>query len=115
MAITEEDLGNWSRALCRAFDTADGNRPSLDCLSVANQQAQNPEFQRVVNAVKDVVAMGFSLSGALGLFPTYFDADYRTIVRYGEMYGELDVTLKRFVERPEDRAPRGRKPEQETA
>jgi type II secretory pathway component PulF len=103
MSVSQEELRNWSCALCEAF--APG-RSFVNCLDLANQQVQNEDFRRVLIAVRDRIAQGYSLSGAMAEHPDVFNEKYRTIVRYGEIYGELDVTLRRFADRPEDMEPK---------
>lgn len=106
MLVLSQDLENWTRDLNKALQTANGQRSFMDCLVMATRQQADEDFRRTLNAVADVVALGHRFSGALALFPQVFPMDYVTIVRYGEIYGELDLVLRRLVEYPEDMAPR---------
>lgn len=102
----ENNVIAWFRALYQALAGTHANRSWCDCLDLANAIVPDPEFQRVVRGVADVVKLGFPLSLTMEMFPKVFSPDHVAVIRYGEMYGEVDLTLERYVERPEDRASR---------
>ena len=110
MAVTVDEVNEWTLAFCEALDHHDGRHSLLDHLQQANQQQSNPEFRQVLEAVYETVARGHSLSYAFSQHPDAFNETYVTTVRYGEIYGEVDATLRRYVEQPEDRAARCRIP-----
>ncbi len=56
--------------------------------------------------VIETIRSGYSLSHGLSLHPEIFSKAYIVTVSYGEIYGEIDVTLRRYIDNPEDRAPR---------
>ena len=103
MAVTEAELNEWTLAFCTALENHDGKHSLLDHLQQANRQQSNPEFRKVLENVHETVARGHSLSHAFSQHPDIFGEAYVTTVRYGEIYGEVDVALRRFAEQPEDR------------
>jgi type II secretory pathway component PulF len=38
----------------------------------------------------------------MALHPHVFNETYVTIIRYGEIFGEVDLVLERYVEHPEE-------------
>ena len=77
-----------------------------DCMDMATQSVPDPEFQRIGAAVASVARLGIPLSKVMEIFPNVFSPHHVAVVRYGEMYGEVDLTLERYVDRPEERARR---------
>ncbi len=104
MLVTEEEVCDWTRTFCIALENHDGRHSLLDYLQQARQQQGNAEFCAVLDSVRDNVGQGYALSHALSQHPEVFREPYVTTVRYGEIYGELEVTLRRYIDRPEDRA-----------
>ena len=45
-----------------------------------------------------MVAGGFSLSSALAIYGDMFEQNLLTVIRYGELYGEIEKTLQRYVD-----------------
>ena len=112
LEVTEHELGEWILAFCTALDNHDGKHSLLDHLRHANRQQSNPEFCHVLENVYESAAQGYPLSHAFSQHPDVFTEAFVTTVRYGEIYGEVDITLRRYVERPEDRAAKCGLPEQ---
>lgn len=102
--VTEEEVCDWTRTFCIALETHDGRHSLLDYLQQATQQQGNAEFCAILDSVRDNVSQGYALSHALSQHPEVFREPYVTTVRYGEIYGELDIALRRYIDRPEDRA-----------
>ena len=90
--------------------TGSSLKPLTQHLTESAEQVSNEHLRRALHAVQSELERGNSLSGALAQHPDVFDKNFITIVRYGEIYGEVDLTLQRFVERPEDMFPRCRRP-----
>ena len=107
MTVTQEDLRQWARAF-HASLTCGTVKALNEHLAESVEPVSSEELRRALCAVIATVAQGYSLSGALAQHPEVFDPNFITIVRYGEMYGELDLTLERFAEHPEDLLPRCR-------
>ncbi len=109
MRVTPEEIQAWTRDFYNAI-LEPKTASLIDRFNPTIERQPNEEFRRVLSAVSDVVALGFPLSKALSLFPDVFDPNYITIIRYGEIHGELDVVLKRFLDHPEDMSPRCKVP-----
>jgi type II secretory pathway component PulF len=112
-SVSQEELRAWSRAMCEAFSRADRKTSFLDCLNEANRRVESEPLRRALSAVVEEVERGNALSRAMALHPDVFDPNFITVVRYGEIYGEMELTLARFADHPEDMAPRCRRPEPE--
>ncbi|MCS7265232.1 MAG: type II secretion system F family protein [Armatimonadetes bacterium] len=105
MALNEE-LMRWAGALAEALETSKGKRSFVECLELAEQVVNDLALRHTLKIVRNIVAQGCSLSRAMERFPEVFNPVIITVVRYGEIYGELDLTLRRFAERPEDLEPK---------
>ena len=112
-ADMEEKVVSWFRSLYQAIRNATPQRrhPFVDYIDMATQAQTDPQFQRSAEAVAAIVRLGFPLSQSMEMLPNVFHDKHIAVVRYGEMYGELDLTLERYVERPEERFPRCASPE----
>ena len=102
MSITQEDVQAWSRDFYKALQSGAGTSVTQR-LERAKGQQHNPEFVTVLTEVQDIVGRGYPLSKIMALFPHVFDETLISIIRYGEIFGEVDVVLERYVEHPEDR------------
>lgn len=103
----QDHLQRWARDFLRAMEDP---RPAslVERWSGTIEAQPDEEFRRVLAAVRDVFALGYPMSRTMALHPDYFPDDFRTMIRYGEMYGEVDAVLRRWLDHPEDRAPRCR-------
>lgn len=109
MGVTQDEVREWARAF-HASLTGGTVKSLIQHLAESAQQVSNEHLRNALADVQSVVAQGSTLSGALAQHPDIFDKNFVVIVGYGEIYGEVDLTLQRFVERPEDMAPRCRRP-----
>ncbi len=103
--VATEELRRWARALAEGLETAAGKRSFVECLEMAESAVNDWALKHALKIVRNKVAGGYSLSRAMARFPEVFDGVILTVVRYGEIYGELDLTLRRYADRPEDMAP----------
>lgn len=82
----------------RTFSTMiDAGLPIVSGLDMLSNQAENPRFGRVLQAVKVEVESGKSLSEAMGSHPRVFDDLFRNLVAAGEAGGILDVIFRRLA------------------
>jgi type IV pilus assembly protein PilC len=82
----------------RQFATMIGaGLPMVQCLEILGSQMENKELCRVINAVKESVQSGSTLSEGLGRHPKVFDHLYVNMVDAGEMGGALDTILVRLA------------------
>ncbi len=109
MNISPQEIQAWTRDFYNAL-IAPKSASFIGCFEPTIEGQPNEDFRRVLRAVRDVMAMELPLSKAMSLFPDVFDANFLCIIRYGEIHGELDVVLERYLDHPEDRAPRCRVP-----
>jgi type IV pilus assembly protein PilC len=82
----------------RTFSTMiDAGLPIVSGLDMLSNQAENPRFGRVLQAVKVEVESGKSLSEAMASHPRVFDDLFRNLVAAGEAGGILDVIFRRLA------------------
>ncbi|MEE8107419.1 MAG: type II secretion system F family protein [Planctomycetota bacterium] len=72
--------------------------PLLESLEVLQEQADTPGFRIVLDSVIESVRGGTDLSTALERFPKVFPKIYCSMVRAGEVSGQLDEILLRLAE-----------------
>ena len=72
--------------------------PLLESLEVLQEQADTAGFRFVLDAVIDSVRGGTDLSMALEKYPKAFQSIYVSMVRAGEVSGQLDEILVRLAE-----------------
>jgi type II secretion system (T2SS) protein F len=103
--VTREELKAWARDFCQELDNPE--RLSF-CARLERTIPGQPNgyLRHALAAVSKVMALGFPLSKAMSLDPDIFDETFLAVVRYGELYGELSLTLRRLVDHPEDQSPR---------
>lgn len=109
MAATQDEVREWARAFHTALVGGAG-KSLVQCFAESIEQVSNEQLRHALSNVQSELEQGNSLSRAFALHPDVFEPNFISIVRYGEIYGEVDLTLQRFVERPEDMAPRCRRP-----
>lgn len=96
MVTTQYDVQGWLRDLTHLFNS----EPPVSLmhgLETAAQQQQGA-FRDILAGVSYMVAGGFSLSSALAIYGDVFEPNILTVIRYGELYGELEETLQRYVD-----------------
>jgi type II secretory pathway component PulF len=105
MTVTQDDVRAWARAFLASL-TSGEVKSLVQHLADSTGPVSNEHLRRALTEVKSALEAGYSFSGSLAEHPDVFDKNFVTIVRYGEIHGEVDRTLQRFVERPEDMTPR---------
>lgn len=99
--VTKDDLRAWAKDFHREIITPNtGTLQERFERTISGQK--NEYFQHALRGVLKVTSLGIPISNAMSLFPDSFDEKFITIVRYGELHGELDSTLQRYVEKPQD-------------
>ena len=97
--IKHEDLTRFTRmfsSMCSA------GLPMLQCLTILEEQCENPELKSVVHKVTQSINGGSSLADALALHPKVFDSLYCNMVAAGEAGGILEGILQRLAETMEN-------------
>lgn len=72
--------------------------PLAECLGALFEQIENVKFKAIAGEVRTAVNEGSSLADALGKHPSVFDNLYVSMVRAGELAGNLDEVLGRLAE-----------------
>jgi type IV pilus assembly protein PilC len=91
--VTEKDLLVFTRQFSVMIDAG---LPLVQALDIIGTQADNPEFRRVLLAVKGKVEAGSTFADALSDHPKVFDTLFVQLVRAGEIGGILDTILQRL-------------------
>ena len=83
----------------RQFSTMIGaGIPVLECLSILQEQAEDPGFKIALGQIVDDVRGGGDLSQSLGKHPRVFARIYVNMIKAGEASGQLDTILNRLAE-----------------
>ncbi len=72
--------------------------PLLECLEVLSEQAETPNFRKCITMITEDIRTGADLSSALSKHPKVFNNIYLSMIKAGEMSGQLDVILVRLAE-----------------
>ncbi len=91
--VTEKDILVFTRQFSVMIDAG---LPLVQALDIIGTQADNPEFRRVLMAVKGKVEAGGTFADALADHPKVFDELFVQLVRAGEIGGILDTILQRL-------------------
>jgi len=76
--------------------------PLIQTLNILAQQQKYPRFKRIIEKIKNMVENGATLSRAMAAFPDVFDELYVSMVRSGEISGNIDkvmLELTKFLEK----------------
>lgn len=108
--VTNAELG----AICRQFATlmkADIN--ILEILETLRAQTNNPFLREVLEQVQEDVEMGHTLATSFSRYPNTFSPFFITMIREGELEGEMDRVFDDLADHFESRlgdAPDARRP-----
>lgn len=72
--------------------------PLAESLGALFEQIENPKLKSIVGEVRSAVNEGSSLGDAMGKHPTVFEELFVSMVRAGEMAGNLDEVLTRLAD-----------------
>jgi len=75
----------------------DAGLPLVQCLDILGSQEPDPQFKKVILAVKAQVEQGSTLAEALKKHPKVFDTLFVSLVQAGEVGGILDTILNRLA------------------
>ncbi len=93
--VTTKDIVVFSRQ----FSTmVNAGLPIMQGLSIVAEQAENPDFRRVMSRIRDDISNGIPLSEAMSKHPKAFSTLYVNMVKAGEQGGILDVIFERLSE-----------------
>lgn len=91
--VEEKDILVFTRQFSVMIDAG---LPLVQALEIIGTQADNPEFRRVLLAVKSKVEAGSTFADGLAEHPKVFDTLFVQLVRAGEIGGILDTILQRL-------------------
>ncbi|MBF0502631.1 MAG: type II secretion system inner membrane protein GspF [Candidatus Riflebacteria bacterium] len=96
------ERGVSSQEVCifaRQFATMIGSGvPLVRCLTILQQQAENPAFKRIITQIRADVEGGATFSKALEKHPKVFSDLFCNLVKAGEIGGILDQILNRLAD-----------------
>jgi type IV pilus assembly protein PilC len=93
--IKRDDLVVWTRQLSTMISAG---IPLLESLEILKEQSKNPGFTRAMDEIIEMIRSGSDLSAALERFPKVFSDIFVSMVRAGEVSGQLDEILQRLAE-----------------
>ncbi len=94
-----KDNGETLVIFTRQFSTMIGaGIPVLECLSILEEQAEDPGFKRVLGEIVEDIRGGSDLSQSMGKHPKCFVRIYVNMIKAGEASGQLDTILNRLAE-----------------
>ena len=91
--VKPRDLQVFTRQLATMIDAG---LPLVQCLDILSSQSDNPNFGKILLAVKASVESGSNFSDALRKHPKVFDELYCNLIEAGEKGGILDTILNRL-------------------
>jgi type IV pilus assembly protein PilC len=71
--------------------------PLVRCLEVLSARGEDRRLENIILLLREQIKAGSSLSQALGRYPEVFNPVYMTLVRAGEISGELPEILDRLA------------------
>ncbi|MAE77701.1 MAG: hypothetical protein CMJ85_12635 [Planctomycetes bacterium] len=72
--------------------------PMLEALEILADQAETPGFKRALKGIVEDVRSGGDLSAACAKYPKCFSNIYVSMLRAGEISGQIDTILERLAE-----------------
>ncbi len=98
--VTNADLA----LLCRQFGSLmHANVNILDIFRALREQTDNPYLREIIDSVREDVEMGRSLATAFSRYPKVFSPFFISMVRQGEVEGELDRIFNDLADHYETR------------
>ena len=92
--VKSEDLVIFTRQFATMIDAG---IPIIQSLEALAEQTSNPSFQKTINAIREDIQMGSSLSAAFAKHTKVFDSLYINMIRVGEAGGVLSQILERIA------------------
>jgi type IV pilus assembly protein PilC len=94
-ALSEKDVSFFTRQLATMLEAG---VPLVTALDIIGRGHKNPEFTKLLNALRIDVESGTSLSDAFAQHPKYFDNLFVNLVAAGELSGTLDDVLSKIAD-----------------
>jgi len=78
--------------------------PVVQCLRSLEEQSESKTFRHVIGQISKAVEYGNKLSSAMSLFPDIFDTMYTSMLKTGEISGQLAETMESLATHLEESA-----------
>jgi type IV pilus assembly protein PilC len=91
---TTEDLVIFTRQLATMIGAG---IPLMEAMEILHAQTENPRFAVVLDRVVEDIRAGSDLSAAMSKYPTVFSNIYLSMIRAGEVSGQIDEILVRLA------------------
>lgn len=91
---TAEDLVIFTRQLATMIGAG---IPLMESLEILHSQTANPRFAMALDRIVEDIRSGSDLSAAMSKFPTVFSNIYLSMIRAGEVSGQIDDILVRLA------------------
>ncbi len=96
--MTTEEPGLTNRelaAFCRQFSSLMHAQINiLDIFDALREQSNNPLLREIIDSVREDIEMGRSMATAFSRYPKCFSPFFISMIRQGELEGELDRVLE---------------------
>lgn len=99
--IRMKELPVFSRALGTMLQAG---LPVVQCLRSLEEQSESKTFRHVIRQISKAVEYGNKLSSAMSLFPDIFDTMYTSMLKTGEISGQLAETMESLATHLEESA-----------
>lgn len=109
MAESQGQISNAEMAaLCRQFSSLMHAQVNiLDIFTALREQTSNAFLREVIDSVREAVEMGQTLAAAFSRYPQSFSPFFISMLRQGELEGELDIILANLADHYESRLGEG--------
>lgn len=97
--VEVSELRAWTERLVELLSS--GRTSLTESLHRAAEPVENEHFKAPLKTVHYLIEHDYTLSNALALHSHVFNERYITTVRYGEIYGELDKALQKWLDATE--------------
>jgi type II secretory pathway component PulF len=92
--VTDEELETWTLNVVASLSEG---LPLIKIFELAGAKTKNESLQRFSADASDILVKGYVLSDLMEINRHIFNREYVTTVRYGEIYGEVDAALEKWL------------------
>ncbi len=92
--VTDKELEEWTLHVVASLSEG---LPVIKIFDLAGAKTKNELLQRFSRDAPEFLMKGYVLSDFMEMNRHIFTRDYVTTVRYGEIYGEVDAALKKWL------------------
>lgn len=92
--VTDKELEEWTLHIVASLSE---DLPLIKIFDLAGAKTKNESLQRFSRDAPEFLMKGYVLSDIMEMNRHIFNRDYVTTVRYGEIYGEVDAALEKWL------------------